>query len=131
MWKLLTNLSGEEILSSSTRERELRHELARTSREIAALTRRLDVVTWSAALVKREAVNKARVRKQDISESFEVVAVADGMTAICGTEEMREAGLGVLYQVAQREEEDEREAGTYRVDRARGTFTPFYERPDE
>lgn len=119
------------IMSSSTRQRELRHELAKISREIAALTRRLDVVTWSAAMVKREAVNKARVRKQDISESFEVVAVADGMTAICGTEEMREAGLGALYQVAQREEEDEREAGTYRVDRARGVFMPFYERPDD
>lgn len=119
------------IMSSSVREREKRHELAKISREIAALTRRLDVVTWTAALVKREAVNKARPQKQDISESFEVIAVADGMTAICGTEEMRGAGLGALYQVAQREEEDEREAGTYRVDRARGVFVPFYERPGD
>ena len=116
------------IMGASRAEREKRHELARISRDIAAMTRDLNVVTWCAALVKRDAVNKERVRKQDISESFEVVAVADGMTAICSTEEMREAGLASLFIAAMREEEDEREAGTYRVDRKRGVFLPFYER---
>jgi len=119
------------IMGSSTREREKRHELARISREIAMLARHLDVVTWTAALVKREAVNQARARKEDVAEAYEVIAVADGVTAICGTREMREAGLCALYQVAQREEEDEREAGTYRFDRARGIFMPFYEQPGE
>lgn len=118
------------IMGSAKNEREKRHELARISREIAALGRELDVVVWSAALVKREAVAKEFVRKQDISECFEVVAVADGMTAVCATKEMRQAGLGTLYIAAMREHEDEVSAGTYRIDRERGVFLPFYEQPE-
>ena len=119
------------IMGSSVREREKRHELPRIAREIAAMTRHLDVVTWTAALLKKELAYKTWIPKGDVFESSEVAAVADGMTAICGTKEMKEAGLCSLYITAMREEEDEKEAGTYRFDRDRGYFMPFYERPED
>ena len=116
------------IMGSSRQEKEKRHELARTSRDISILARQYDAVAWSAALTKREALDRDRVRKKDIAEVYEVVAVADGMTAIAASTEMREAGVVALWVVAMREAEDERGAGVYRFDRERGIFLPFYER---
>jgi len=115
------------IMGASRQEREKRHELARISRDIAALAKEWDVVVWSAALVNRKAVDKPRIRKTDIAEAFEVIAVLDGAVAICGTEEMRKQRLRTLFVAALREEEDEREAGTYHVDLDRMTFTPALE----
>lgn len=112
------------IMGSAKQEKEKRHELALISREMAAFVKTEGVVGWSACLVNRAAVNKARIRKTDIAEAFEVVAVADGMYAICGTEEMRAAGFRSLFLVASREEEDEREAGVYQFDGARMLFVP-------
>lgn len=115
------------IMGASRQEREKRHELARVSRDIAALARQWDVVVWSAALVNRPAVNKERIRKTDIAEAFEVIAVLDGAVAICGTEEMRRQRQRSLFVTALREEEDERSAGTYFVDLDRMTFVPLVE----
>jgi len=110
------------IMGASGEEREKRHELARASREISALGKNLDVVVWSAALVKRDAVRRKIIRKDDIAEAFEVIAVCDGAVAICGDEEMIRAKQRLLYACALREEEDEREAGTYYLDQDRMQF---------
>jgi KaiC/GvpD/RAD55 family RecA-like ATPase len=112
------------IMGSSKDEDEKRHELPRISREIANFAKGADVLAWSAALVNRAAVSKPVVRKTDIAEAFEVVAVADGMVAICGTRDMVRAGLRRFYLAAQREEADERRAGDYRADFERMLFTP-------
>jgi KaiC/GvpD/RAD55 family RecA-like ATPase len=112
------------IMGSSKDEDEKRHELPRISREIANFAKEADVLVWSAALVNRAAVSKPVVRKTDIAEAFEVVAVADGMVAICGTRDMVRAGLRRFYLAAQREEADERRAGDYAVDFSRMLFTP-------
>jgi KaiC/GvpD/RAD55 family RecA-like ATPase len=112
------------IMGASRTEREKRHELARVSRDISSMAKELDVLTWSAALVNRQAVNKRVVRKTDIAEAFEVVAVADGMIAICATAAMLRAGLRRFRVVASREEADEINAGDYRVDFSRMLITP-------
>ena len=104
------------IMSPLQREQEKRHALAAISREISAMAHELDVVVWSAALVKRSAVDKAVVRKVDIAEAFEVISVADGAIAICGPADMRSAGFRQLYLTALRDNEDEKYAGLYRVD---------------
>lgn len=110
------------IMGSAKDEDEKRHELPRISREINNLAKQLDVLAWSAALVNRAAVNKKVVRKTDIAEAFEVVAVADGMIAICATLAMIRAGLRRFRVVASREEQDEVNAGDYRVDFGRQRF---------
>lgn len=110
------------IMGSSQREREKRHELSRVSRDIATMAKELDVVVWSAALVNRAAVNKAVIRKTDIAEAFEVIAVADGVVAICGTKEMVREGYRRFYVAAAREEADEARAGDYKVDFSRMTI---------
>lgn len=110
------------IMGASREEREKRHELARISREIAQVTKELEVATWSGTLCNRAAVKKARIRKDDIAEAFEVVAVADGMVAVCAPEELLVQGKRSLYLAALREEGDERMAGVYNVDLDRMTF---------
>jgi hypothetical protein len=110
------------IMGASRQEREKRHELARISRDLSALAKDLDVVVWSAALVKREAVNRQRVQKTDIGEAFEVIAVLDGAVAVCGDADMRAARQRILYAVALREAEDERAVGVYEVDLGRLIF---------
>ncbi len=117
------------IMGSSKSEREKRHELARTSREISALAKNEDVASWSAALVNRQAVDKKVIRKTDIAEAFEVIAVLDGAIAICADAELRAARMRRLYAAALREEEDERSCGMYAVDLARMTITPVVDLP--
>lgn len=104
------------IMGSSQSEREKRHELARISRDIAAAARELDVLVWSAALVNRAAVGKRTPQKKDIAESYEVIAVADGMVVICATPSMVQNGFRRFYVMAAREEADEVRAGDYKVD---------------
>ncbi len=110
------------IMGAAQAEREKRHDLARISREIAAMAKDLDVLVWSAALVNRAAVNKKVIRKTDIAEAFEVIAVMDGGIAICGTREMVANGYRRLWVAAGREFEDEVMAGDYRVDFDRMTI---------
>ena len=110
------------IMGSASGERELRHELAAISREITAAARALGTAVWSAALVKRSAIAKARIRKDDIAEAFEVIAVGDGFVGICASEELVQAGMRSLYVAALRDEADEQFAGTFRVDLDRMVF---------
>lgn len=115
------------IMGSSREEREKRHELSRISREISNLAKAEDVLTWSAALVKRAAMNKRVVRKDDIAEAYEVISVMDGGVAICGTREMIANGFRRFYVMAAREEADEVRAGDYAVDFARQAMDPAEE----
>ncbi len=112
------------IMGSSRIEKEKRHELARISRDIAWAGKELDVLMWSAALVNRKAVRKAIIRKDDIAEVFEVVAVADGMIAIGASDLMMRNNLRRAWVMAAREEADETLAGDYVVDRERMTVDP-------
>jgi len=103
------------IMSSSGNEREKRHQLARAARDMTELGRELQVNVWSAALVGKQAVSKEVIKKDDIFESFEVVAVGDGFVAICGREEEVEQGYRRLFIASGREVEDETWAGVYEV----------------
>ncbi len=115
------------LMGSSRNEDEKRHELAAASRDMAQAAKGLDVLLWSAALVNKQAVNKAVIRKTDIAEAFEVISVLDGAVAICATKTMAQARLRRLYVAAAREEEDEIRAGDYSVDFARQLFAPAAE----
>lgn len=115
------------IMGSAREEREKRHELAKISREISAFGKNEGVLTWSAALLKRTAVNKRVIRKDDIAEAYEVISVMDGGVAICATREMVANGYRRFYVTAAREEADEVRAGDYKVDFARMTIDPASE----
>lgn len=104
------------IMGASRDEREKRHELSRTSRDMSGFAKAEDVLVWSAALVKRAALNKRVVRKDDIAEAYEVISVMDGGVAICGTREMLANGYRRFHVVAAREEADEVSGGDYVVD---------------
>jgi len=110
------------IMSPGQRERERRLELPAISREMAALAKEMDLVIWTAAQVNRQAVNKERIKKTDIAEAFEVIAVADGIIAICAPETLKQHKQRRLFLAALREEEDERDAGLYYVDMDRMVF---------
>lgn len=112
------------IMGASKMEREKRLELARISRDISAMAKDLDVLIWSAALVNRQAVNKRVIRKTDIAEAFEVIAVCDGMVAICGTRAMIQNKYRRFFVAAAREEQDEVMAGDYIVDFEKMTIDP-------
>lgn len=115
------------IMSPKQRERERRLELPAVSRDMAALAKEMDLVVWSAALVNRQAVNKERIKKTDIAEAFEVIAVADGIIAICAPEALKQHKQRRLFLAALREEEDERDAGLYYVDLDRMVFRELQE----
>ena len=110
------------IMSPRQREKERRLELPAISRELAALAHELDLVVWTAAQVNRQAVNKERIKKTDIAEAFEVIAVAHGVIAICGPETLKQHKQRRLFLAALRDEEDERDAGLYYVDMDRMVF---------
>lgn len=112
------------IMGAAKDEQEKRHELPRISREISQMAKDLDVLVWCAALVNRASVNKTIIRKTDIAEAWEVVAVADGMVAICGTKKMIARSLRKFWVAAAREEADEIPGGDYKVDFSRQILDP-------
>ena len=113
------------IMGAAKNEREKRHELTRISREMSDMAKYLNVVTWSAALVNRQAVEKTIIRKTDIAEAFEVISVADGVVAICAPPFMLAKNLRRLWVAAAREEQDETIGGDYAVDISRMVIEPY------
>jgi hypothetical protein len=103
-------------MASAAHEREKRHELVQVSRDMVRFAKTHDVVVWSAALVNRAATDKAIITKSDIAEAFEVIAVCDGIVALCGSKAMRAAGARALFLTALRHEGDDKMAGYYAVD---------------
>jgi hypothetical protein len=109
------------LMSSETREKDKRFQLTRISRDMASLAKRAEIAVWSAALVNRKSISKDRVRKDDIAESFEVIAVVDGAIAICAPPRMLARKHWLLYLAALRDAEDQNDAGIYLIDRDRMT----------
>jgi len=109
-------------------EREKRHELAAISREMSDLAKELDVLVWSAALVNRAAVEKETIKKTDIAEAFEVIAVCDGTVSICAPPGLVANSARRFWVAAAREEQDEVIAGDYRVDFPRMQLDPLPDR---
>lgn len=101
-----------------------RHDLvlARVAREMHQAARNLGVAWWSAALVKRDAVAKPRLKKGDIAQVFEAVAIAHGVIGICAPEELVLQGLRNLYVTALRDEEEDKTAGIVEFDGDRMVF---------
>lgn len=112
------------IMGASKEDKEQRRELKKISQEMSQMAKDLDVLVWSAALVNRQAVNKKIVRKTDIAEAFEVIAVLDHAIAICGTKKMVSQNLRRFWIAASREEADETSGGDYVVDFARQVIDP-------
>lgn len=119
------------LMTPAKTEREKRHELVAISREMAEMGKELDVVVWSAALINKKAYEKERIKKADISEASEVIAVADGLVSICAPPELASESKRRLFVAAMREEEDERDAGIYLFDRDRMVFreVPWQPKP--
>ena len=117
------NLMG----GATTNERELRHELFAISYEIADMAKDLDVLVWSASLVKREAVDKVPIRKTDIAEAFGVIAALNGAVAICAAPILIQNNLRRLYMAAARRDKDERVLGDYRVNLEKCLVLPIGE----
>jgi hypothetical protein len=113
------------LMGSTVNERELRHELFAISYEISDLAKDLDVLVWSATLVRREAVDKVPIRKTDISEAFGVIAALNGAVAICSPPVLVQNNIRRLYMAAARSVQDEALAGDFRVDFSRYSITPY------
>lgn len=111
------------IMGSIKSEKEVRHILYATAYEMADMAKAQDVVSWSAALVNRAAVDKVPIRKNDIGESFGVIGAVDGAVAICSPPILVQNNLRRLYMAAAREERDEVMCGDYRVDYKAATIT--------
>src|SRR3990167_10305527 len=81
---------------------------------------------WSSDVcssdLRREAIAKAKLKKNDIAQVFEAIAIAHGVIGICAPEELVLQNLRNLYITALRDEEEDRSAGLYRVDLDRMTF---------
>lgn len=114
------NIMGSD---RTVKEKEKRHELVGIAREISAMTRLDGVGAWSATLINRAAVDKEVVRKTDVAEAYELIAVCDGAIAICAPKRLRAQSLRRFFLAALREEEDEQWAGTYLFDGERMAFT--------
>lgn len=107
------------MVPARAREEEMRHRLNAVSLEMSAFVRKYNVAGWSATLVNRAAVSKKVITKKDIAEAFSVVAVANGMVAICAPKVLVDNGMRSLYLAAVRESEDEKMVGLYRFDGAK------------
>lgn len=113
------------IMGSGRNEKEKRHELAAISREMSDMAKDLDVLVWSAALVNRAAVEKETIKKTDIAEAFEVIAVCDGTVSICAPPGLVRNNARRFYVAAAREEADEVMGGDYAVDFPRMQIDPI------
>lgn len=112
------------IMASVKPEKEKRHELSRVARDMSSLAKEYNVLVWSAALTNRAAVRKRIVRKDDIAEVYEAIAVIDAGIAICATKIMLDNNLRRYWVAAGREVADETLAGDYNVDFSRQTIDP-------
>lgn len=102
------------MIPAKMNENEMRHRLFAVSLEMSAFVRKYDVAGWSATLVNRAAVSKKIITKADIAEAFSVIAVANGVVAICAPKLLVANRLRSLYLAAVRESEDEKMVGLYR-----------------
>ena len=96
--------------------------LARVAREMHQAAKNLGVVWWSAALVKREAIAKPKLQKNDIARVFEAIAIAHGIIGICAPEELVMQNMRNLYLTALRDDEDGKSAGLVELDLDRMIF---------
>src|SRR3990167_1341559 len=74
--------------------------LSKTAREMHQSAKNLGLAWWSAALVRREAIAKAKLKKNDIAQVFEAIAIAHGVIGICAPEELVLQNLRNLYITA-------------------------------
>lgn len=110
------------IMTPSTRSGEKRHDLAQCARDMLQAAKNLGVAWWTAALVRREAVAKPVLKKTDIAEVFEAIAIAHGVIGICAPDELVLQNLRNLYVTALRDDEDGKSAGIVDVDLDRMKF---------
>ena len=107
-----------DLMHSTEHYNDRRFELSSVSKALRDLGVEMGVPIWSAKGVNRAAVNKPIVTKADLSECFDVAYVADGIFALCATEDERrrfimrgaekvKAPITRLFYAAGRESEDE------------------------
>jgi len=87
---------------------EYRHQLATIGAELRGIAQERNVPIWTASQVNRKAVSKKIIRKEDIAEAFEKMAIVDFALAICQTPEERslEPAQARLFVSASREVEE-------------------------
>lgn len=97
-----------DLLKDNSRSNEYRHQLANIGANLRALAQERDVVVWTASQVNRKAVDKKVIRKEDIAEAFEKIAIVDCAIAICQTKEEREIkpSRARMFVAASRENEE-------------------------
>lgn len=76
--------------------------LGSIAREFRAISRKLDVVLWSAAQLKRDAMEKTDVDMDDVGESITLSKVCDFMAAIIAPEELLMRKQALFRQIKSR-----------------------------
>lgn len=69
---------------------EVRHKLASIGYDMRALAQERNIAVWTATQVNRKAVSKKVIRKEDVAEAFEKMAIVDLAIANCQTPQERE-----------------------------------------
>jgi len=97
---------GDIVKPSSSGEK--RNQIADIYMDLRALGQERKVRVWTASQANRKATGKRVIRKDDIAEAFEKVAIADCVIAHCQTKEERllEIPQARLFMAANREGEE-------------------------
>lgn len=103
---------GDLIGSESAKESRFR-DLGQVYTDLRRVAVDWQIPVWTASQTKRDSMEKKNITIADIAESFQKVAVADVVVAICGTDEEKVAGLIRFFIAACRYATSHIELGPY------------------
>jgi len=97
-----------DLIKPSDRSGEYRHQLSSIGTSLRAMAQERNIAVWTASQVNRKAVDKKIIRKEDVAEAFEKIAIVDMAVAICQTKEERalDPSRARLFVAANREASD-------------------------
>lgn len=76
---------------------ELRHALSRLYMELRGLAQELEICLITATQTNRSSVSSKVIHIDQLAEAFDKAAIADGIIALCQTDEEQEQGLLRLF----------------------------------
>jgi replicative DNA helicase len=97
-----------DIVKPISSFKEERHSQASVYEALRTMAAELQVPVWTASQCNRKATNKHVISMEDIAESYQKVAIADIVIAICRSPIEVKDGFGRLYIAGSREGRDKK-----------------------
>lgn len=97
-----------DIMRAERRLGETRHEVAGVFEDLREIAEEYQVVMWTATQANKAAFEKPELNLADLAESFEKAHIADGILALCQTEDERIDKICRLKQIKLRDAEDQK-----------------------